>query len=76
MAPIKLKDANPASKVKGPIRCHKCQLKCLDAEHYISHKCEAPRLNLAMARRVRATTPHSDRNYPVNNVANKRFASK
>jgi len=40
MAPIKLKDANPVSKVKGPIRCHTCQLKCSDAEHYLSHKCE------------------------------------
>lgn len=28
-------------KVIGPIRCHKCQLKCRDAEHYLSHKCEA-----------------------------------
>jgi hypothetical protein len=28
------------SPVKGPIRCHKCQLKCRDAEHYLSHKCE------------------------------------
>ena len=27
------------SKVKGPIRCHKCQLKCRDAEHYLSHEC-------------------------------------
>jgi hypothetical protein len=33
--------ANIPSKVKGPIRCHKCQLKCRDAEHYLSHKCEA-----------------------------------
>jgi hypothetical protein len=31
---------NVVSKVKGPIRCHKCQLKCRDAEHYLSHKCE------------------------------------
>ena len=31
------------SKVEGPIRCHKCQLMCRDAEHYLSHlstKCE------------------------------------
>lgn len=27
-------------KVKGPIRCHKCQLKCRDAEHYLSHECK------------------------------------
>ncbi len=40
MAPINLKVANPASKVKGPIRCHKCQLKCVDAAHYLSHNCE------------------------------------
>ena len=26
--------------VKGPIRCHKCQLMCIDAEHYLGHKCE------------------------------------
>src|ERR1700724_392650 len=26
--------------VKGPIRCHKCQLRCIDAEHYLEHKCE------------------------------------
>ncbi len=34
------KHANIPSKVKGSIRCHKCQLKCRDAEHYLSHKCE------------------------------------
>jgi hypothetical protein len=31
------------SKVEGPIRCHKCQLMCRDAEHYLRHlsaKCE------------------------------------
>jgi len=27
------------SKVKGPIRCHKCRLNCTDAEHYLNHKC-------------------------------------
>ena len=32
-----------ASKVKGPIRCHKCQLKCRDAEHYLSHACKPAR---------------------------------
>jgi hypothetical protein len=31
------------SKVKGPIRCHKCQLVCRDAEHYLSHKCDSTR---------------------------------
>lgn len=25
------------SKVEGPIRCHKCQLMCRDAKHYLSH---------------------------------------
>lgn len=30
---------NP-SKVKGPIRCHKCQLVCRDAEHYLNHICK------------------------------------
>jgi hypothetical protein len=27
------------SKVKGPIKCHKCNLLCRDAEHYLSHIC-------------------------------------
>jgi Pyruvate/2-oxoacid:ferredoxin oxidoreductase delta subunit len=40
MAVVKWKDANPVSKVKGPIRCHKCQLMCRDSGHYLSHKCE------------------------------------
>ena len=40
MALTKRNDANAVSKVKGPIRCHTCQLKCSDAEHYLSHKCE------------------------------------
>ena len=31
------------SKVKGPIRCHKCQLMCRDAEHYLSHACTSAR---------------------------------
>jgi hypothetical protein len=31
----------PARKsvVKGPIRCHKCQLLCVDADHYLTHAC-------------------------------------
>ena len=31
----------PAAKstVKGPIRCHKCQLLCQDADHYLTHTC-------------------------------------
>lgn len=33
-------DANTLSKVKGPILCHKCQLKCRDAAEYLSHKCK------------------------------------
>jgi hypothetical protein len=32
--------AAKTSKVKGPIRCHKCQLMCRDAAHYLDHKCE------------------------------------
>ncbi len=40
MALIKPRSANHVSKVKGPIRCHTCQLKCLDAEHYLSHVCK------------------------------------
>ena len=30
----------PKAVVKGPIRCHKCQLVCRDAEQYLSHACE------------------------------------
>ena len=43
MTNLKLDHADETSKVKGPIRCHKCQLMCRDAEHYLSHlsrKCE------------------------------------
>ncbi len=40
MAVIKWKSVNHVSKVKGPIRCHKCQLKCNDAAHYLSHECK------------------------------------
>lgn len=29
-----------APQVKGPIRCHKCQLVCRDGAEYLSHKCE------------------------------------
>jgi hypothetical protein len=36
---VKPAGAKVASKVLGPIRCHKCQLKCRDAEHYLNHKC-------------------------------------
>ena len=38
----KPRDANTPSKVKGPILCHKCQLKCVDAAEYLSHTCKAP----------------------------------
>ena len=27
-------------EVKGPIRCHKFQLKCRDAAEYLNHECE------------------------------------
>ena len=46
MTNLKLDHADETSKVKGPIRCHKCQLMCRDAEHYLSHKCE-PKLSSA-----------------------------
>jgi len=46
MAPIKWKNPSPASKVKGPVRCHKCQLVCGNAEHYLSHKCEPKRSSI------------------------------
>jgi len=39
MALLKWKDTNSASKVKGPIRCHKCQVTCRDATQYLSHQC-------------------------------------
>lgn len=32
---------NNPPKVEGPVRCHKCQLMCRDAEHYLSHECKA-----------------------------------
>jgi hypothetical protein len=40
MALMKRNDANAVSTVKGPIRCHKCQLMCSDARHYLSHTCK------------------------------------
>lgn len=40
MALIKRNDPTAVSKVKGPIRCHNCQLRCRDAAHYLIHKCE------------------------------------
>jgi hypothetical protein len=30
----------PKAVVKGPIRCHKCQLMCRDAEQYLNHACQ------------------------------------
>ena len=53
MSPIKA-SAPPILRskpiVKGPIRCHKCQLMCLDAEQYLNHACqprEAPVVNVS-----------------------------
>lgn len=40
MALLKWKNADQVSKVQGPIRCHKCQLKCDDAGHYLNHECK------------------------------------
>jgi hypothetical protein len=54
MASLKWKNANPASKVVGPIRCHTCRLVCRDAEHYLSHKCQSLSLDQAMVRRLGA----------------------
>jgi hypothetical protein len=31
--------ARPKVVVKGPIRCHKCQMRCQDAEQYLNHVC-------------------------------------
>jgi hypothetical protein len=39
MGLIKADGSKAVSKVKGPIRCHKCQLMCRDAEHYLGHTC-------------------------------------
>jgi Zn finger protein HypA/HybF involved in hydrogenase expression len=55
MALMKWKDANHVSKVKGPIRCHKCQLMCRDAKHYLGHKCGSHNLEQAIVRRVIVT---------------------
>jgi hypothetical protein len=30
---------NAKSNVKGPIRCHKCQMLCVDAGTYLAHTC-------------------------------------
>jgi hypothetical protein len=30
---------NAKSNVKGPIRCHKCQMLCVDADTYLAHTC-------------------------------------
>jgi hypothetical protein len=39
-APPPAKPRVVRSEVKGPIRCHKCQLNCHDASEYLGHKCE------------------------------------
>ena len=44
--------ATKTSKVKGTVRCHKCQLMCRDAEHYLSHGC-AERLTLPFEQRFK-----------------------
>jgi hypothetical protein len=33
------KEKRVRAVVKGPIRCHNCQLMCVDAEHYLTHEC-------------------------------------
>jgi hypothetical protein len=33
------KEKGARAIVKGPIRCHNCQLMCVDAEHYLTHEC-------------------------------------
>jgi hypothetical protein len=35
------------SKVEGPIRCHKCQMLCVDAGTYLAHRC-TPRASTYM----------------------------
>jgi hypothetical protein len=42
-APITSENAAPPqntkSNVKGSIRCHKCQMLCVDADAYLAHTC-------------------------------------
>jgi hypothetical protein len=38
---ITLHRVTKTSKVILSVRCHKCQLMCRDAEHYIGHECKA-----------------------------------
>jgi hypothetical protein len=38
------------AEVKGPIRCHKCQLKCQDAKQYLSHTCKSAGLSITAQR--------------------------
>jgi len=59
MATLKCRGAIPASQVKGPIRCHKCQLVCRDAALYLTHKCEPNRGN-EMSLRWRVSTNGGD----------------
>ncbi len=42
-----------APEVKGPIMCHTCQQKCVDAAEYLSHSCKpgTPSLNDWQTRR-------------------------
>jgi len=47
------------SQVKGPIRCHKCQMACRDAALYLSHKCE-PNHGNEMSLRWRISTGRGD----------------
>lgn len=54
MALIKWKNADHASTVKGPMRCHKCQLKCRDAVQYLKHICKPmPSFSLTAHRLLR-----------------------
>ena len=39
-----------AAEVKGPIRCHKCQLKCQNAKEYLSHTCKSAGLSITAQR--------------------------
>ena len=60
MAPTRWKNVNAASKVEGRVRCHKCRLICLNAAHYLGHKCESPNLNLANVGRFNLQEVSSD----------------
>src|SRR5438105_8014807 len=43
--PSELRFMRPKALVKGPIRCHRCNISYPDATTYLSHNCKNPRLS-------------------------------